>query len=98
MKMSVEPLNETQIKESINQLEGWEFENDSISKSFTFSDFRQAMSFLVSVGFEAEDQMHHPEIKNVYNRVELTLSTHDAGNKVTEKDIQLAQRIDNIAK
>lgn len=96
--MSVEPLSESQINESMNQLKGWEFKNDSISKSFSFSDFRQAMSFLVAVGFEAEEQMHHPEIKNVYNSVELTLSTHDAGNKVTEKDIQLAKRIDNIAK
>jgi 4a-hydroxytetrahydrobiopterin dehydratase len=96
--MSIKPLTESQINDSLKELSGWEFKSNSLRKSFSFSDFRQALAFLVSIGFEAEELMHHPEIKNVYNRVEISLSTHDAGNKVTEKDTQLAKRIDNIAK
>jgi len=52
---------------------------------------------MVRVGFEAEKQAHHPEWFNVYNRVEISLSTHDAGGKVTEKDILLAKAIEQIA-
>ena len=54
------------------------------------------MSFLVEVGFAAEELNHHPEIYNVYNRVRLCLSTHDAGGQVTERDILLAGKIESI--
>lgn len=89
-------LAENEINEQIKELDGWTFAEDKISKEYTFSDFKEALSFLVRVGFEAEDQVHHPEIFNVYNTVRISLQTHDAGDKVTQKDIDLAQAIERI--
>ena len=54
------------------------------------------MSFIIRISYEAEQQDHHPEIYNCYNRVEISLSTHDAGNRVTQKDFNLAQAIDSV--
>ncbi|TVR16866.1 MAG: 4a-hydroxytetrahydrobiopterin dehydratase [Balneolaceae bacterium] len=85
------------IEKELTGLDDWEFEDDKISKKFEFGNFKEALSFMVRVGFEAEEQAHHPEWFNVYNRVEISLSTHDAGNKVTEKDIHLAKAIEAIA-
>jgi 4a-hydroxytetrahydrobiopterin dehydratase len=68
--------------------------NDSLIKSFKTKDFRQAVAFIQLIAFEAEAMDHHPEIRNVYNLVEIKLCTHSAGNKVTSKDWELAERID----
>ena len=61
---------------------------------FTFSDFTAAFSFMTGVAILAEKQNHHPNWSNVYNRVEIRLNTHDAGDVVTEKDHQLAKSIE----
>ncbi len=90
-------LSSEVIEKEIEKLSGWSFGNDKISKKFEFDNFKDALSFMVRVGFEAEKQAHHPEWFNVYNRVEISLSTHDAGGKVTEKDILLAKAIEQIA-
>ncbi|NQV47095.1 MAG: 4a-hydroxytetrahydrobiopterin dehydratase [Rhodospirillaceae bacterium] len=76
---------------AIASLKGWENleERNAIYRSITFKDFNAAFSFMTRVALEAERCDHHPEWSNVYNRVEITLSTHDAGG-VTEKDIALA--------
>jgi 4a-hydroxytetrahydrobiopterin dehydratase len=74
----------------------WEEKNGKLQKMFVFKDFVEAFSFLTKVAFLAEKQNHHPEIFNVYNRVELYLCTHDADNKITEKDRNLARSIDLI--
>lgn len=92
----MDPLSEEKIEQELEDLEGWGFEDDTISKDFSFSDFKEAMAFMVQVGFEAEDLVHHPDWTNVYNSVSIRLSTHDAGNKVTEKDIKLAKAIEEI--
>jgi len=89
-------LNENEIKKALEDLNNWSFENNKITKKFTFGDFREAISFLVRLSFEAEDHVHHPEIFNVYNSVTISLSTHDAGDKVTDKDIKLAKAIDSL--
>ena len=68
-----------------------------ITREYTFGTFRTAMGFIVRVGFEAEAMDHHPEIFNVYDRVALALTTHDAGDRVTETDLELARRIDALA-
>lgn len=91
-----EPLSSEQVAEKIHDLPGWTHENDKLSKEFSFDDFREAMSFITRIAFEAEEQVHHPEIFNVYNTVKISLSTHDAGGKVTEKDIKLAKTIESL--
>lgn len=68
-----------------------------LEKSFEFKNFTEAFAFMVQVAFLAEKHQHHPDWSNVYNKVTIRLSTHDAGNKVTEKDHKLAEAIDQIA-
>jgi 4a-hydroxytetrahydrobiopterin dehydratase len=75
----------------------WKEENDKLTRSFQFKDFRAAMVFMNQVADVAEELNHHPWWSNVYNKVEIELTTHDAGNTVTELDKKLARRIDQIA-
>ncbi len=74
----------------------WKEENNSLKKNFKFKDFSEAFAFMTRVAMVAEKMNHHPEWKNVYNTVEISLSTHDAGNTVTDKDRKLANAIDKI--
>ncbi|RIW18433.1 4a-hydroxytetrahydrobiopterin dehydratase [Algoriphagus lacus] len=74
----------------------WIEENNRLKKTFNFSDFQEAFAFMTRVAFLAEAHNHHPNWSNVYNRVEIELTTHDAGNVVTEKDRKLAKAIDQI--
>ena len=77
---------------------GWVLSDDgkAISKIFRFRGFRDAMAWMTRAAFEAEHLNHHPEWSNVYNRVEVRLTTHDTGG-LTEKDIALAQRMERIS-
>jgi len=90
-------LSEAEIQQELGKLEGWRFERDALAKTFKFGSFREAISFMVRAGFEAEAMNHHPEWTNVYNKVEVRLNTHDAGGKVTGKDVELAGRLEKIA-
>lgn len=74
----------------------WKEENDRLQRSFQFKNFSEAFAFMARVALAAEKMDHHPEWSNVYNRVEIKLSTHDAGDKVTAKDRKLAKVIDGI--
>lgn len=91
-------LTRDEIDRELSELTGWEFSDDKIHRELTFGNFREALSFMVRVGFEAEELVHHPEWTNVYNTVNISLSTHDADDKVTSKDIKLAKAIDKIYK
>ncbi len=91
-----QPLSENDIQQALSSLKGWEFGDDKIKKEIEFKDFSEALGFIVRVGLEAEKQVHHPEIFNVYNTVKIQLSTHDAGDKVTQKDIDLAKAIESV--
>lgn len=91
------PLSPSEIAAALEKLPGWKLEGDALARSFTFHSFREALSFMVRVGFEAEALNHHPDWSNVYNRVAIRLNTHDAGGKVTAKDVELATRIAKIA-
>lgn len=90
------PLSEEKINHKLGELSDWMFENDCLKRNFEFSNFRDAMSFILRISYEAEAINHHPEIFNCYNRVNLSLNTHDAGNKVTEKDFSLAFAVDRL--
>ena len=83
---------------ALSQLEGWASvaEKDAISKTFKFADFNAAFGFMTRVALMADKLDHHPEWFNVYNRVDVTLATHDADG-VTELDVQLAQFMDEAA-
>ncbi|MBS1569936.1 MAG: 4a-hydroxytetrahydrobiopterin dehydratase [Bacteroidetes bacterium] len=74
----------------------WKETNGKLHRTFRFKDFSEAFAFMTRVAFEAEKQGHHPEWINVYNTVSILLSTHDAGDVVTEKDRKLASAIDGI--
>jgi len=74
----------------------WQEKDNKLTRTFTFSDFKEALAFIVQVGIVSEKQDHHPEIQNVYNKVVIGLSTHDAGNIITEKDRELAKAIDEL--
>jgi 4a-hydroxytetrahydrobiopterin dehydratase len=74
----------------------WKEENDRLRKTFQFKDFRQAFAFMTQVAFLAEKMDHHPDWRNVYNKVEIELNTHSAGGKVTDKDRKLAAEIDKL--
>ncbi|EJP74129.1 MAG: pterin-4-alpha-carbinolamine dehydratase 2 [SAR86 cluster bacterium SAR86B] len=89
-------LSEEEINHKLAELNGWVFENDCLKRSFEFSNFRDAMSFILRISYEAEAMDHHPEIFNCYNRVNLSLNTHDAGGKVTAKDFSLALAVDRL--
>ena len=74
----------------------WIEENNTLKSSFKFKDFTEAFAFMTEVAFHAEKQNHHPNWSNVWNTVNFELTTHDAGNKVTEKDHKLAKAIDAV--
>ena len=75
----------------------WVRQNNRLTKKFTFKNFSEAFAFMTRVAIESEKMDHHPLWTNVYNKVEIWLNTHDAGNVVTDKDRVLAKKIDAIA-
>lgn len=74
----------------------WKEENNQLCKAFVFKDFSEAFAFMTRVALLAEKMDHHPNWSNVYNTVTILLSTHDAGNIITDKDRQLAAAIDQL--
>jgi 4a-hydroxytetrahydrobiopterin dehydratase len=83
---------------AVAQLDGWTATagREAIAKTYKFADFKTAFSFMTSVALKAEQMDHHPEWFNVYNRVEITLATHDADG-VTSLDVELARYCDHAA-
>jgi 4a-hydroxytetrahydrobiopterin dehydratase len=74
----------------------WAEDNNKLKKTFEFKDFQEAFAFMTRIAFLAESHNHHPNWSNVYNKVFIELTTHDAGNTVTDKDRKLAEAIDKI--
>ena len=85
------------LNDHLKDLEGWQVGQDgkAIMRALTFSDFRTAFAFMTQVALVAEKMDHHPDWSNVYNRVDIQLSTHNAGG-VTERDFKLARAIEDI--
>lgn len=94
-KLSMQKLNEHEIEDRLNELEGWTYTDNAIHTSFEFENFKEAFTLMTRIAFEAETQQHHPDWTNVYNQLEISLSTHDAGG-VTDKDFKLAKAIEGI--
>ena len=91
-------LNEQERGEALAALPGWTHdpERDAIRKRFVFRDFCEAFAFMTRVALEAEKADHHPEWSNVWNKVDILLTTHDAGG-LTTRDVALARKIEAIA-
>ena len=94
--MSHRPLTSAEIQVALATLPGWAVERDALTKEFRFGNFRGALAFMMRVGLVAEAMDHHPEWFNLYNRVDVTLSTHDCDG-LSERDIILAHFMDVAA-
>lgn len=88
-------LSSEEIKIEISKLDGWNIKGEKLNKKFEFSNFIHAFGFISKIALESEKINHHPEIYNVYNKVELSLSTHDIEG-ISENDFKLAKIIDKI--
>ena len=89
-------LSQDKITEALQQLSGWQQDGEQIKKSFQFRDFQHAFAFMTAAAMHAERHDHHPDWSNCYNRVAVSLSTHDAGG-ITEKDFALARCMEEVA-
>lgn len=93
----VEQLSEAERADALDGLPDWDYDEgrDAISREFMFDDFNQAFGFMTQVALLAEKADHHPEWSNVYNRVTILLTTHDAGG-LSARDIEMAEAIEEL--
>lgn len=93
----VEQLDEQARANALDELGDWDYDDgrDAITRQFLFADFSEAFAFMARVALLAETQDHHPEWSNVWNRVDILLTTHDAGG-LSERDVRLARSIDRL--
>lgn len=89
-----EPLDAEAIAAALGALPGWSHQGDALVKRFDFDGFPAAIAFITRIAFDAEAAGHHPELRNVYGTVDVRLTTHDAGNRVTDADVALARAIE----
>jgi 4a-hydroxytetrahydrobiopterin dehydratase len=93
--MGMSAYSDAQIEEALDNLDGWSQEGEAIVKSFEFADFNTAIAFIQRAAGPIDEMDHHPEWTNVYNRVDIRLTSHDAGG-VTDRDVQLARVIERL--
>lgn len=93
--MVMKTFTEESASPLLENLKDWHFKENAIVKDFKFKNFTQALGFIVQVGVLAEKMNHHPELFNVYNKVNIRLNTHDSGG-VTTKDFELATQIEGL--
>lgn len=93
----VEQLNEDQRAAALDRLGEWDYDEarDALTRSFLFADFSEAFAFMTRVALLAEKSDHHPEWSNVWNRVDILLTTHDAGG-LSERDVKMAEAVDSL--
>ncbi len=89
-------LSQTDIDEKLENLPGWSVVNEKLRKEFQFDSFNQAFGFMTRAAMEIEKMNHHPEWFNVYNRITVELTTHDAGG-ITNNDVNLARILNSLA-
>ena len=95
--MSANRLSDSEIERRLAELKGWDIDGGKLHRLFEFGDFREAFGFMAAVATAAEAQNHHPEWSNVYRKVDVHLTSHDAGG-LTERDFRLAAEIDRLAR
>ncbi len=88
-------LSQTDIDEELKSLSGWSVVNEKLHKEFLFDSFNQAFGFMTRAAMEIEKMNHHPEWFNVYNKITIELTTHDAGG-ITKNDVNLAKILDSL--
>jgi 4a-hydroxytetrahydrobiopterin dehydratase len=88
-------MSEEDLQDALRALSGWELKDGKLHKSFRFSNFARAFSFMTRVALIAEALNHHPEWFNVYNQVTIDLTTHDAGG-ISDLDVEMARKIDEV--
>ena len=88
-------LSESVIEEKLKNLPGWSLKNEKLYKEFQFDNFNQAFGFMTRAAMEIEKMNHHPEWFNVYNRITVELTTHDAGG-ITNNDVNLARILNSL--
>ena len=88
-------LSESSIGEKLKNLPGWSIKKDKLHKEFQFNDFNQAFGFMTRAAMKNEKMNHHPEWFNVYNRITVELTTHDAGG-ITNNDVNLARILNSL--
>jgi len=89
-------LSQTDIDEELKSLPGWNVVNEKLHKEFQFDSFNQAFGFMTRAAMEIEKMNHHPEWFNVYNKITIELTTHDAGG-ITKNDVSLAKILNSLA-
>jgi 4a-hydroxytetrahydrobiopterin dehydratase len=91
------PLDSETIAKALESLSGWTHRENKLSRQYVFDSFPAAIGCIVQMAFACEQVNHHPEIYQVYNRLNIDLTTHDAGCQVTQKDLDLARAIEAVA-
>ena len=95
--MKRKKLTSEEIAAELISLPGWEIKDGKLYKQYKFKSFAQAIGWMVSVAIHADKMDHHPEWANVYNRVMVSLVTHDLGNSISSLDVALAKQIEGLA-
>ena len=93
--MTGKPLSAVEIQNRVSELADWDLDDDKLCRRFVFADFSEAFGFMSRVALAAEAMNHHPEWSNVWNRVDIALTTHDAGG-LSNLDFELAGRINRL--
>ncbi|MBD2292048.1 4a-hydroxytetrahydrobiopterin dehydratase [Anabaena sphaerica FACHB-251] len=94
--MAAHKLSETELQQALNSLPGWQIKEGKLYKEYKFNSFATALGWMVTVGVHAETMGHHPEWFNVYSTVRVNLATHDIGNAISNLDVKLAEKMDEI--
>lgn len=92
------PLDDAQLAAALAELPGWDVQDGKLHKVFKFKSFARAMGWMMSVAIQADKLDHHPEWCNVYSRVTVHLTTHDLGNRISNLDVTLAQKMELLAR
>jgi 4a-hydroxytetrahydrobiopterin dehydratase len=95
--MAREKLSQAQIKDALTSLPGWSVKEDKLHKEYEFDSFAEAIGWMMSAAIEIDKMNHHPEWSNVYNSVTVNLVTHDLGDAISNLDVELAHKLEELA-